>query len=183
MVTGQHSAAIHGGRFLNIPPPLFLPRIPPPARAFIRFKLSPLLFRSLSLSSSSPSFSRPAATRLASLYRKFSSAPPHTSRAMPPIVKEHFDYLVIGGGSGGLASARRAAALHGARVAIIESGRLGGTCVNVGYVWPSPRASALPGRSNGEQVRAKEGDVERGGDGRDPPRGQGLQLRRRRQAF
>jgi len=43
------------------------------------------------------------------------------------------DYLVIGGGSGGIASARRAAAL-GARVALIESGRLGGTCVNVGCV-------------------------------------------------
>ena len=44
-----------------------------------------------------------------------------------------FDYLVIGGGSGGIASARRAAA-HGARVAVIERGRLGGTCVNVGCV-------------------------------------------------
>lgn len=39
-----------------------------------------------------------------------------------------FDYLVIGGGSGGLGSARRAAQL-GAKVAIIEHGRLGGTCV------------------------------------------------------
>ena len=38
------------------------------------------------------------------------------------------DYLVIGGGSGGLGSARRAALL-GARVAIVEHGRLGGTCV------------------------------------------------------
>ena len=45
----------------------------------------------------------------------------------------HFDYLVIGGGSGGLASARRAAR-HGAKVGLIESGRLGGTCVNVGCV-------------------------------------------------
>ena len=45
----------------------------------------------------------------------------------------HFDYLVIGGGSGGLASARRAAK-HGAKVGMIESGRLGGTCVNVGCV-------------------------------------------------
>ena len=44
-----------------------------------------------------------------------------------------FDYLVIGGGSGGLASARRAA-LHGARVALIEASELGGTCVNVGCV-------------------------------------------------
>jgi len=45
----------------------------------------------------------------------------------------HFDYLVIGGGSGGISSARRAAA-HGAKVAVIERARLGGTCVNVGCV-------------------------------------------------
>lgn len=46
---------------------------------------------------------------------------------------DHFDYLVLGGGSGGVASARRARA-HGARVALVEVGRLGGTCVNVGCV-------------------------------------------------
>mmetsp|Transcript_30236 Transcript_30236/g.52239 ORF Transcript_30236/g.52239 Transcript_30236/m.52239 type:complete len:484 (+) Transcript_30236:58-1509(+) len=45
----------------------------------------------------------------------------------------HFDYLVIGGGSGGVSSARRAAG-YGAKVAVIESARLGGTCVNVGCV-------------------------------------------------
>ena len=44
-----------------------------------------------------------------------------------------FDFLVIGGGSGGMAAARRAAK-HGARVALFEAGRLGGTCVNVGCV-------------------------------------------------
>uniref|UniRef100_A0A8C4S4Z9 Glutathione reductase n=1 Tax=Erpetoichthys calabaricus TaxID=27687 RepID=A0A8C4S4Z9_ERPCA len=44
-----------------------------------------------------------------------------------------FDFLVIGGGSGGLAGARRAAEL-GASVAVIESHKLGGTCVNVGCV-------------------------------------------------
>jgi glutathione reductase (NADPH) len=44
-----------------------------------------------------------------------------------------FDYLVIGAGSGGLASARRAAR-HGARVALVALGPLGGTCVNVGCV-------------------------------------------------
>lgn len=45
-----------------------------------------------------------------------------------------YDYLVIGGGSGGLASARRAAK-YGARVALIEAQPvLGGTCVNVGCV-------------------------------------------------
>jgi glutathione reductase (NADPH) len=46
---------------------------------------------------------------------------------------ETFDYVVIGAGSGGLASARRAAR-HGARVALVEPGPLGGTCVNVGCV-------------------------------------------------
>ena len=44
-----------------------------------------------------------------------------------------FDLVVIGGGSGGMAAARRAAA-HGAKVALVEGGRLGGTCVNVGCV-------------------------------------------------
>ena len=45
----------------------------------------------------------------------------------------HYDYIAIGGGSGGLASAQRAAE-YGARAAVIEAGRLGGTCVNVGCV-------------------------------------------------
>ena len=45
----------------------------------------------------------------------------------------HFDYLVLGGGSGGVASARKAASF-GAKVGIIEHQRLGGTCVNVGCV-------------------------------------------------
>ena len=43
------------------------------------------------------------------------------------------DLVVVGGGSGGLACAQRAAE-HGAKVALIESHRLGGTCVNVGCV-------------------------------------------------
>ncbi len=46
---------------------------------------------------------------------------------------EKWDLVVLGGGSGGLAVAQRAAE-YGARVAVIESGRLGGTCVNVGCV-------------------------------------------------
>ena len=40
------------------------------------------------------------------------------------------DLLVIGGGSGGLGCARRASQL-GAKVALIEHGRLGGTCVSL----------------------------------------------------
>ncbi|KAH1169922.1 glutathione reductase, mitochondrial [Mauremys mutica] len=55
-------------------------------------------------------------------------------RSLPPrAMAAAFDYLVLGGGSGGLASARRAAEL-GARVAVVEHQRLGGTCVNVGCV-------------------------------------------------
>ncbi len=46
---------------------------------------------------------------------------------------EHFDLITIGGGSGGLAAAQRAAE-HGAKVALIEPAPLGGTCVNVGCV-------------------------------------------------
>ncbi len=45
----------------------------------------------------------------------------------------HFDYIAIGGGSGGIASANRAA-MRGAKVALIEAKHMGGTCVNVGCV-------------------------------------------------
>jgi len=44
-----------------------------------------------------------------------------------------FDLLVIGGGSGGLAVAEKAAEF-GKKVAIIENSKLGGTCVNNGCV-------------------------------------------------
>ena len=44
-----------------------------------------------------------------------------------------YDLVVIGGGSGGIATAVRARS-YGARVAVIEDHRLGGTCVNVGCV-------------------------------------------------
>lgn len=46
---------------------------------------------------------------------------------------QSFDYICIGGGSGGIASANRAAK-HGKNVAIIEAKAIGGTCVNVGCV-------------------------------------------------
>eukprot|EP00729_Bicosta_minor_P018699 gene18699-35584_t len=48
-------------------------------------------------------------------------------------VKKAFDLLVIGGGSGGLGMVRRAAEF-GIKGAVIESGAIGGTCVNVGCV-------------------------------------------------
>lgn len=48
------------------------------------------------------------------------------------MVKE-YDYIVIGGGSGGIASANRAT-MHGAKVILFEGKEVGGTCVNVGCV-------------------------------------------------
>ncbi len=48
-------------------------------------------------------------------------------------MSDSYDLVVVGGGSGGLAAAQRAAE-YGARVVVVESGRLGGTCVNVGCV-------------------------------------------------
>ncbi len=48
-------------------------------------------------------------------------------------MSEKFDLLVIGGGSGGLAHAQRAAE-YGVKAAVAEYGPLGGTCVNVGCV-------------------------------------------------
>ncbi|CDO95171.1 unnamed protein product [Kluyveromyces dobzhanskii CBS 2104] len=45
----------------------------------------------------------------------------------------HYDYLVIGGGSGGVASSRRAAS-YGVKTLLIEGQAMGGTCVNKGCV-------------------------------------------------
>lgn len=50
-------------------------------------------------------------------------------KAMAPVSRT-FDYLVIGGGSGGLASARRAAEF-GVKAAVVEEARWGGTCVSL----------------------------------------------------
>ncbi len=49
------------------------------------------------------------------------------------MTNQHFDLVVLGAGSGGIAMAIRASR-HGARVAVVEPGPLGGTCVNVGCV-------------------------------------------------
>ncbi|KAH7345946.1 hypothetical protein BKA66DRAFT_478515 [Pyrenochaeta sp. MPI-SDFR-AT-0127] len=69
-----------------------------------------------------------ASTRLSRLSSHFSTSSP----TMAANIKE-CDYLVIGIGSGGIASGRRAAK-HGAKVIAVESSRYGGTCVNVGCV-------------------------------------------------
>ncbi|MGH7713293.1 MAG: dihydrolipoyl dehydrogenase family protein, partial [Gemmatimonadaceae bacterium] len=52
---------------------------------------------------------------------------------MPNELHGSFDLAIIGAGSAGFAAAIKAAEL-GARVALIEGGTLGGTCVNVGCV-------------------------------------------------
>ncbi|OLY80469.1 Glutathione reductase [Smittium mucronatum] len=81
---------------------------------------------------------------------------------MSPVPKI-FDYIVIGGGSGGLASARRAAS-YGAKVAIIEaSGRLGGTCVNVGCVPKKGMFNAAAIRSTIHDAPYYKFDVKYGG--------------------
>jgi glutathione reductase (NADPH) len=66
---------------------------------------------------------------------------------------EEFDLIVIGAGSGGIAAARRAAE-YGARAVLIESHRLGGTCVNVGCVpkklmWNAAELGAALGDGSG----------------------------------
>lgn len=48
-------------------------------------------------------------------------------------MSKHYDYIAIGGGSGGIASVNRASQ-YGKKCALIEAKQLGGTCVNVGCV-------------------------------------------------
>jgi len=64
-----------------------------------------------------------------------------------------WDYVVIGGGSGGMASARRASK-YGAKVALIDPGPLGGTCVNVGCV---PKKIMWNAASCAEELADAEG--------------------------
>ena len=63
------------------------------------------------------------------------------------MAERDFDFLVVGGGSGGIAAANRAAS-YGARTALIEAGPIGGTCVNVGCVpkkvmWTTSRIAEI----------------------------------------
>uniref|UniRef100_A0A8C0QT82 Glutathione reductase, mitochondrial n=1 Tax=Canis lupus dingo TaxID=286419 RepID=A0A8C0QT82_CANLU len=82
-----------------------------------------------------PGFPRPPPARALSRAMACRQEPqPQPQPQRPPPAAgaaASFDYLVIGGGSGGLASARRAAEL-GARAAVVESHKLGGTCVSTG---------------------------------------------------
>jgi len=63
-------------------------------------------------------------------------------------VDQSFDLVVLGAGSGGLAAAKRAAR-HGARVAIVEGDRVGGTCVIRGCV---PKKLLVYGSQMAEQM-------------------------------
>lgn len=64
-----------------------------------------------------------------------------------------FDLIVIGAGSGGVRLARMSAA-RGARVAVVESRYLGGTCVNVGCV---PKKLFVYGAHAGEDIEDAAG--------------------------
>ena len=55
-----------------------------------------------------------------------------------------FDVVVLGGGSGGYATALRAAQL-GLSVALVEEGKVGGTCLHVGCVPTKALLHAIPG--------------------------------------
>jgi glutathione reductase (NADPH) len=61
---------------------------------------------------------------------------------------DSFDLIVIGAGSGGLAAAKRAAS-YGAKVAILEGDRVGGTCVIRGCV---PKKLLVYGSAYGHQL-------------------------------
>ncbi|MGA0610981.1 glutathione-disulfide reductase [Caldimonas sp. KR1-144] len=66
---------------------------------------------------------------------------------------DDFDLITLGAGSGGVAASRRAAA-HGARVAIIEAGRVGGTCVLRGCV---PKKLLMYAAQYGDALREASG--------------------------
>lgn len=74
-------------------------------------------------------------------------------------MRTHYDLIAIGGGSGGLAVAERAAALGG-RVAVIDPAPLGGTCVNAGCVpkklmWYAAQAATAVRESGGFGLRTR----------------------------
>jgi len=64
-----------------------------------------------------------------------------------------FDLITLGAGSGGVSASRRAAAL-GARVAIVEAGRIGGTCVLRGCV---PKKLLMYAAQYGDAAREAAG--------------------------
>lgn len=79
---------------------------------------------------------------------------------MAPTTTEaaHYTFLVIGGGSGGVATARRASK-YGAKTVLIEGKELGGTCVNVGCVPKKVMWSAADLANKLKQARGYSFDV------------------------
>jgi len=78
--------------------------------------------------------------------------------------KQHYEIIAIGGGSGGLAVAEKAAQL-GKKVAIVESFRLGGTCVNNGCVpkkvmWYAASLAHAVDDANGFGIPAQRGKTD-----------------------
>lgn len=69
---------------------------------------------------------------------------------MAPAPKQ-YDYIVIGGGSGGSGAARRASGWYGKKTCIIDNGLSGGCCVNVGCV---PKKMTLNYASIQEAIEA-----------------------------
>lgn len=102
-------------------------------RQLLRFQKRPSLFllnTNTVLASRNP-IGRESAEIASRRVRTFMSSFPLPSKIMPSITKS-FDYIVIGGGSGGSGTARRAAGWYGAKTLLIENGLSGGCCVNVG---------------------------------------------------
>lgn len=79
------------------------------------------------------------------------------------MVKQHYDLIAIGGGSGGLAVAEKAAR-YGRKVAVIEAQRLGGTCVNNGCVpkkvmWYAAHLAHATDDANGFGIPVQRGET------------------------
>jgi len=77
---------------------------------------------------------------------------------------ERYDLIVIGAGSGGLAVAERAAG-YGKRIALVDPGPLGGTCVNLGCVpkkimWYAAHLAHAVNDAPGYGIQAERGDVD-----------------------
>ncbi|HSW05135.1 glutathione-disulfide reductase [Aquabacterium sp.] len=88
---------------------------------------------------------------------------------------QHYELIAIGGGSGGLAVTQRAAE-YGARTAVVEPERLGGTCVNAGCVPKKVMWNAAHLMQGARDASAYAIEVS-------PPRCDWAELRRRRDAY
>lgn len=79
-------------------------------------------------------------------------------------MKNHYDLIAIGGGSGGLAVAEKAAQ-YGRKVAVVEAKKMGGTCVNNGCVpkkvmWYAANLAHAADDANGFGVPATRGPTD-----------------------